>query len=279
MAYPPSILPSGSGSLISPTTPTERTRRREPRLMPLSDHIAIIAAMENEIGFLRRLITPASRTKDRYATGTIGSKTIMLLRTGVGPQKTIQRLNETEWVHKPQCVLSIGCAGALSPQLKPGDTVIPEKIINDTDAGRFLLPSSDLIGIAKKCCKSLDLSYHSGTTVSTPKAAAKIEEKRSLAAKYGAIAVDMESAQVAEWAEKANVPMLAIRTIADALGDNIPPETGALVDARGKLRVRRTFSLMLSRPAFFLEILRLKRNLDFSLNILAKIVTALIRET
>ena len=246
--------------------------------MPLPDHIAIIAAMENEIGFLRRLITPASRTRERYATGTIGSKTIMLLRTGVGPQKTIQRLHETEWVHTPQCVLSIGCAGALSPQLEPGDTVIPEKIVNHTDAGRFLLPSSDLIEIAKKCCKSLDLSFHSGTAVSTPKVAATIEEKRSLAAKYGAIAVDMESAQVAEWAAKVNVPMLAIRTIADALGDNIPPETGAIVDAKGKLRLGKTFSLIVSRPAFFLEILRLKRNLDFSLNSLAKIMTALLRE-
>ena len=246
--------------------------------MPLPDCIAVVAAMESEIAFLRTLITPPSRTTDKYVTGKIGPRTIMLLRAGVGPQKTLRRLTETKWMHEPQCVLSIGCAGALSPELGPGDTIIPEKIANDTDAGRILLPSPELIEIAKECCKTLGLSFHSGTSVSTSTAAATIEQKRRLASQYGAVSVDMESAQVAEWAEKANVPMLAIRTIADALGDNIPPETGALVDARGRLRLKRAFSLILSRPGFLLEILRLKRKLDRSLDILAKIVTALLSE-
>jgi nucleoside phosphorylase len=246
--------------------------------MPLPDYIAVVAAMENEIRFLRRLIAPESQIKERYVTGTIGSRTVMLLRTGVGPQKTMHRLNETEWAHTPQCVLSIGCAGALSPHLKAGDTVIPEKIVNDTDAGRWVLPSSELASIAKECCKSLDVPFHSGTTVSTPNVAATLEKKRNLASKYDAIAVDMETAQVAEWAEGINVPMLAIRTIADALGDSIPPEIGGLVDAKGKLRMRGALSLVVTRPAVLLEVLRLKRNLDVSLNSLARIVTTLVRE-
>ena len=93
------------------------------------DTIAVVAAMENEMAFLRNALDPPDRTRDRYVTGAIGSKTIMLLRTGVGPQKTIRRLSETAWEPGPQCIVSIGCAGALSPDMRVGDVVISEKII------------------------------------------------------------------------------------------------------------------------------------------------------
>ena len=107
--------------------------------------------------------------------------------------------------------------------------------------------------------------------------AATPDQKRALAEKSGAIAVDMESAQVAEWAEESDVPLLAIRTISDTLDDRIPPETAGMVDPKGKLLLRKILFLIMSRPSLFKEIVRLKRNLDFSLQTLEKIVTALIR--
>jgi adenosylhomocysteine nucleosidase len=223
------------------------------------------------------MMVPQSSPKDRFFSGTIGSRTIMLLRTGVGPQKTQRRLIETEWGHRPQCILSIGCAGALSPDLKVGDAIIPERIINSRNIERRLVPSPDLIEAARNCCKELGVPFHSGATVSTPNVAATRGQKKVLAEESGAIAVDMESAQVAEWAEECDVPMLAIRTISDALGDGIPPEASTIVDTRGRLVVRKLLVVLLSNPLLFIELLRLKRNLDLSFSTLEKIVKGLMK--
>jgi adenosylhomocysteine nucleosidase len=242
----------------------------------LLSQIAIVGAMENEIGFLRRAMSPPCPNKDKYVTGTIASKTIMLLRTGVGPHKTVKRLAETEWAHKPQCILSIGCAGALSPNLKIGDAVIPERIISDGNAEKALFPTVELIRTARNCCEGLNIPFHSGTTISTSEVAATPEEKMALATRYDASAVDMESAQVAAWAEESGVPMLAIRTISDTLHDRIPSEAAGIVDAKGRLRLRSTFSLFISRPALLIRILKLKRNLDCSFATLETIVMALL---
>ena len=233
--------------------------------------------MENEIGFLRRALVPPSRTKDRYAAGTIGSKNIMLLRTGVGPQKTTRRLSETAWERSPQCVLSIGCAGALSPDMRVGDVVIPEKIIADSQGGNPCFPSPDLVETAKDCCTKLKLPFHPATTVSTPEVVATPEKKKELAIRYDAVAVDMESAQVTAWAEENGVPALTVRTISDAADDRIPPEISGIVDTKGNLRVRKALALFASRPGLFFEVIRLKRNLDRSLKTLESIVTALLR--
>lgn len=270
-------MSSDTGFSIDSATNRHSFGKRQQKI-PLLTHIAIVGAMENEIRFLRKSITPACRTKDRYAVGMIGSKAIMLLRTGVGPQKAIRRLTETRWAHPPDCVLSIGCGGALSPNLDVGDAVIPERIVTTIQGGKTLSPSAELTEIARECCKDLNVRFHSKTTVSTAEVVARPEDKMALAAKYDAIAVDMESAQIAEWAGNLGVPMLSIRTISDTLEDCIPPETATIVGPTGKIILRNMFFLFLSRPKLFLEIVRLKKNLDLSLKVLEKIVLAFIQQ-
>lgn len=238
--------------------------------------IAIIAAMEGEIDFLRRAMAPPDQSKKRCVVGTIGSKPVMLLRSGVGPQNTARRLAEAISPHESRCVLSIGCAGALSPSINVGDVVIPEKIVDDSADGASYAPSSELINIAKDCCKEFGFPFHSGTTVSTREVAATAEAKRSLAEKYGAVAVDMETAQVAAWADKMGAPMLALRTVSDTSTDRIPPEIGMIVDQKGRLRPAKALAAFARNPSVLFEAVRLKRNLDRSLKTLGKVVTALL---
>lgn len=239
--------------------------------------IAIVAAMESEIGFLRRAMTPPDPTREKCTVGTIGAKTVMLLRSGVGPQSTARRLAEATKLDAPQCVLSIGCAGALSPNVRVGDAVIADRIVDGASDETAYAPSSRLVHAARDCCKDLNFHFHSGTTVSVPEVAATKEAKGNLAAKHGAIAVDMETAQVAAWAERIGAPMLALRTISDASNDRIPPEIGTIVDPHGKLRPARAVALFARKPHLLPEAVRLKRNLDRSLQALKKIVLALLR--
>ena len=238
--------------------------------------IAIVAAMEGELGFLRRAMSPPDQTGAKCITGRIGSKTVTVVRSGVGPLSTAGRLAEIPEPGEFDCVLSIGCAGALSPSLNIGDVVISEKIVDDTSPGSSYLPAAELVSIAKNCCEEYGFTAHSGTTVSTSEVAATVEAKEGLAEKCGAIAVDMETAQVAVWAARLGLPMLAMRTISDTSVDRIPPEIGEIVDRKGKLRPARAISLFARKPGLAFEAARLKRNLDSSLGTLGKVVLALL---
>ncbi len=240
------------------------------------DRIAIVAAMESEIGFLRKAVASSDRTGSRCVVGDLGSKTVVLLRAGVGPQKTTRRLTETKAVHDVQCVLSIGCAGALSPDIGVGSIVISEKIIDDTKNGQTYHPSPELITKARDNCETLKIPFHLGATVSTSNVAASPEEKADLAAKYGVVAVDMETAKVAEWAHGRGIPMLSIRAISDGSADSIPPEIGTIFDPNGKLRPAKALSLFATKPGLMLELLRLKKKFDSSIGTLEKIVMPLL---
>ena len=239
--------------------------------------IAIIAAMEGEIGFLRRAMAPPDLTREKCVVGTLGAKTVMLLRSGVGPQSTTRRLAEATRLSAPQCVLSIGCAGGLSPEIGVGDVIIPDRIVDDSSDETAYTPSSGLIQIARDCCAELSLRFHSGTTVSTAEVAATAEAKKNLATKHGAVAVDMETAQVAAWAKSVGAPMLALRTISDNSNERIPPEISTIIDPHGKLRPAKALALFARKPKLLAETARLKRNLDRSLQALEKIVLALLR--
>jgi adenosylhomocysteine nucleosidase len=233
--------------------------------------------MEGEMSFLRRAMTPPDKSRDIFVVGKIGRKTVMLVKSGVGPASATKRLAETKYPQTPQCVLSIGCAGALSPELAVGDTVIAQKIVDDADDDESFAPEPELTAIAAACCEQLGFPFHSGTTVSAPEVAATVEAKQRLAAKHGAIAVDMETAQVAAWARKMGAPTLALRTISDTASDCIPPELGGLVDSKtGKLRPARAAAVFSRKPKLLAEAMRLKRNMDHSLEILAQIAPALL---
>ncbi len=240
------------------------------------DRIAIIGAMEGEIGFLRGAMVPPDLTRKRCVVGEIAGKTIVVLRSGVGPQNVARRLAATEELRDLKCVISIGCAGALSPDLGVGDAMIPDRIVDGASDEKAYTPSSELTGAARDCCSKLDFRHHRGATVTTPEVAATVKAKQDLASKHGAVAVDMETAQVAAWAEEVGTPMLALRTISDTSADRIPPELGTIIDPYGKLLPAKALALFARRPKLLPEAVRLKRNLDLSLKTLERIVLALV---
>jgi adenosylhomocysteine nucleosidase len=243
----------------------------------LFNPIAVTAAMEREIAFLRTALKPPDHTKNSFIAGTINSKSILVLRTGVGPRKTMQRMPELTKQHSPQCVISIGCAGALRPDIKTGDVVISEKLIDDTAAGKVYYATPVLVEIAKSCCREMNIPCHLGSTVSTANVAATPGGKRELAEKYDALSVDMESAQVAAWAENLGISMVSIRTISDSATDRIPPEISRVVDQDGKILLLRAVAIFAARPDLLLTLVRLKGQFHRSFSQLEKVVILLLK--
>ena len=98
-----------------------------------------------------------------------------------------------------------------------------------------------------------------GRLASSPRLVATPADKAALAAATGALAVDMESAAIAEVCQAARVPCAAVRAISDAADTALSPQLVALL-AGGRVSPRRVLMALLRRPALAGELWRLARD-------------------
>lgn len=103
----------------------------------------------------------------------------------------------------PRRVISAGFAGALDASLQVGDIFEPRTVINTADGART------------------EVGWGRGILVSCAEVAGK-EQKIRLSQAYGASAVDMEAAAVAQGAEARGVEFGALKVISDAADFSLP---------------------------------------------------------
>src|SRR5260370_10672455 len=186
--------------------------------------LAIIAAMEREV---RPLIRSWNvRTLDhggrRYRLFEDGQA--VLICAGIGPEAA-RRATEAviQEVHRVR-VISVGFAGALDGSLQVGQVLEPRTVINAADGVRREVGSGE------------------GILVSSSTAAGK-EQKIRLTKAYGASAVDMEAAAVAQGAQARGVEFGALKAISDAADSRLPAmdrfvaEDGRFRSVRGSCHV------------------------------------------
>src|ERR1051326_8218462 len=92
--------------------------------------IAIVAALEREIA---PLVQGWDRRKLRSGTHVFTAPSIVAVAAGIGSNAAriiAKALLEEVW---PSLLISVGLAGAISPSLKVGDLVLPEKVINRSE--------------------------------------------------------------------------------------------------------------------------------------------------
>ena len=131
-----------------------------------------------------------------------------------------------------RALLSWGVAGGLSDGLRPGDLLLPRRVVADdgewtTDRALRARVQQVLGG---RACEGGDL-YCSRAPVTS------VEAKHALAAR-GMLAVDMESAAVAMAARRAGVPFVAVKAICDPASRRVPPAALRLLDEDGTIRWR-----------------------------------------
>lgn len=113
-----------------------------------------------------------------------------------------------------------GVAGALDANLVPGDIVVPECV---RDAPAATAYPTDAAG-AERLLAALpaNLHVHRGTLWSAAAPVATMAAKQALAARTGAIAVDMEAASIAAVAARAGLPLVVVKAICDPLARELP---------------------------------------------------------
>lgn len=113
-------------------------------------------------------------------------------------------------------LVSFGVAGGLAENLVPGDLVLPE-VVHATNGGSVKCDERWFEGAFV-----LLRPQNTGDLISSPVPVMTREDKRALQQSSGAVAVDMESFTIAEFARAAGVPFIALRVIIDTADQNIP---------------------------------------------------------
>jgi adenosylhomocysteine nucleosidase len=204
------------------------------------DKIAIVAAMEREVAPLIRrweirILEHGGRQHRLFEKGNV-----VLICSGIGAEAARRATEAVIQEARPVRVLSVGFAGALDATLKPPDVFEPRTVINVADGVRTETASGQ------------------GTLVSYAAVAGR-EQKQRLASAYGAAAVDMEAAAVAEGAQARGIEFAALKAISDP-ADFSMPETERFVASDGQFRTAKFALHVAVRPWLWGSTITLARN-------------------
>jgi nucleoside phosphorylase len=180
--------------------------------------IAITFALPAESSdFVNLLQKPDRSSRDGVIRGDLHGKALALLHTGVGEKVCRDRIGRFFQGERFQYLISAGFAGALENELRIGDLVVAENFSSPK-----LLQSPAL--------KLPDDRVFVGKLLTTPGMIDSGAERARLAAKTGAVAVDMETEFIAETCAKHDTPMLSIRAISDTPSEPFPAPPNVLFD-------------------------------------------------
>jgi adenosylhomocysteine nucleosidase len=236
-----------------------------------------------------REITPAKRRmKDRAPLGIAGlggfraiadGVDIVFIAHGIGParaRETVARALDA--LTDISLIIGTGVAGGLSAGLVPGDLVLADRILEIrgdavSHAGE---PAQEHRADIARHLALAGIKHASGAILTSPRALASREDKRRAKLDSGAIAVDMESAAIAEVATARGIPFAVIRSIIDTADEDLPKWMS--LDADGRVRPIRTAARIARDPASILILPRTIRALSRATAAIADAIEAIAHQ-
>lgn len=173
--------------------------------------IGIVAAFSWEVRLLLRKQNGVKRLGPQLYSLRLGEDSALLAIAGMGVENSFRAARDLVERFAPRALFTLGFAGALVESLVPGDVILAEKVL-DRETGRQFDCRDDLLPLP---------GIRRGSLLSVSGVITSAAEKRSLAQKWGAVAVDMESAGVARAAAEAGVAFCAIKSITDSRDQSI----------------------------------------------------------
>ena len=195
--------------------------------------IGIITAMSSEQKQLaNQLENPTERKEGpfTYTEGTIKNNTIILMQCGIGKVNAAAGAVEMIRNFAPDCIISTGVAGGIDSCLNVMDVVVSSRIVyHDVWCGEgnaygqiqglplYFTGNETLF----QCAISLDTetAIHGGLICSGDKFITDRQELETIKANFPeGLAVDMESASIAQVCHLYEIPFISFRIISDTPG-------------------------------------------------------------
>ncbi|HYG77587.1 MAG TPA: 5'-methylthioadenosine/adenosylhomocysteine nucleosidase [Planctomycetota bacterium] len=221
---------------------------------------AILGAMQLEVTILREALTePAERKIEQitFTTGKLDGRRAVIAHSGIGKVNAAITATLLLEHFKPSELLFTGIAGAINPEMRPGDIVIGTKtaqhdygdLINGKmvregtrnmitgKRNELLMPADTrLLSLAEVSAARIKLQALNvsgverlprilpGIIVTGDVFVADADKKTELRQALGADAVEMEGAAVAQVCAQKKTPCLVVRSISDSANAAAPEE-------------------------------------------------------
>ncbi len=153
-------------------------------------------------------------------------------------------------------LIVVGMAGALDPELSPGDIVIPDVVM--TEANQLYHCHSDWSIQLLDQFQSCNIKIVSYPLITSDTVVSGSNEKKRLFEQFNTCAVDMESAEVVALANAQHIPCTVIRVIIDPASYSFPDYLLALTDEFGEVAISRLILAALAHPGQLNKLLQLQ---------------------
>jgi adenosylhomocysteine nucleosidase len=191
------------------------------------DDPCILFALGRESAAFRRVFRPQQRFPGAPCRARFCGPewlSVLVLETGIGPERAGRALS---WLfdsprleqlpYRPKVVISAGFCGGLQEDRAVGDIILAEEVVDaDGHGWPTTWPGELPAGEWRP-------PLHRGRLLSVPRIIGTAEEKQALGRKHQALAVDMESATIARWCQKHDVPFGCVRAVSDDARTSLSP--------------------------------------------------------
>lgn len=223
--------------------------------------IGIIGAMDIEVESIKSLLSDTVTENISgvdYVAGKFGEKDVVVAKCGVGKVFSALCTEAMILKYNPEIIINVGVAGCLTPELKIGDIVIADRVVqHDMDTS----PLGDPIGmlsdinivhinadekitaILEESVKSAGFDYRIGTIASGDQFVADKEKKDFIKSNFGAISCEMEGGSIGHVCYVNKVPFAVLRAMSDGADDgaNMDFPTFCKMAAENEVTVIRDF--------------------------------------
>lgn len=228
--------------------------------------IAIQFAVPQELTPAARLLQPAPTSRPDLARisfrhGLLHGKELLLLAGGMGQKRAGAGAEAIVRSWRPDLLVMAGVAGALAADLRVAEVIAASTITT----GEAAYAPSVLPALASG-------AHRTGALLSLDQVLVTAEDKRKAVAALAyprPLAVEMETAAVAQVASRHGLPWTALRAVSDTAEESLPLDFNRLRTADGDLPTSRVAIAAVSNPAAIPGLIRLGKNTSLAAEALA----------
>lgn len=211
--------------------------------------IGVVAALPQEVSTLAGPLPPGG------AAPLGGHARLQLSGMGQGnARRAALMLADAGATH----LLSWGSAGGISPALPTGALLLP-LMVRRADAQGFAITPAWHQQLHAKLAPALPV--HTGDLLEVSQMVATTQEKQRLFCASGALAIDMESAAIAQVAAQRGLAFAVLRVVLDTAQRPLPHTALVAVDHSGRLQLGHLLRALLLHPGDLAGLLQLRADL------------------
>ncbi|WP_051328158.1 hypothetical protein [Desulfatirhabdium butyrativorans] len=176
-------------------------------------------------------------------------------------------------------LIHTGVSGGLVAGVHTADLIIAQRVLS-VEAGNLAagwLPDPEAAERTAGWLAAGHVAFHCGTILCMRQPVLSADAKKALHRDFGALAVDMESAGVAQAAEQGNIPAVFLRSVCDPFNESLPSWLSDSIMPDGRVRLTGLLGELLHRPTAVRELFRMQSRFHAACSALALAWTHLRR--